>query len=107
MTQAEIDGKLTRLQEITGEKEAALKRRESAYEAERAAHKHTLDCREAVWALGDERDDILDIIAVQLALIEANIEAKATATNAAITNAAATRTVDPPAAYRTKDAAGS
>ena len=102
MTQAEIDGKLTRLQEITGEKEAALKRREAAYEAERAAHKHTLDCREAVWALGDERDDILDIIAVQLALIEANIEAKAAATNAA-----ATRTVDPPAAYRTKDAAGS
>ena len=102
MTQAEIDGKLTRLQEIAGEKEAALKRRESAYEAERAAHEHTLDCREAVWALGHERDNILDIIAVQLALIEANIGAKAVATNAA-----ATRTVDPPAAYRTKDAAGS
>ena len=98
MTQAEIDGKLVRLQEIAGEKEAALKRREAAYEAERAAHKHTLDCREAVWALGDERDDILDILEVHWALIKANIEAA---------KAVATRTVDPPAAYRTKDAAGS
>ena len=99
MTQQEIDGKLVRLQEIANEKEAALKRREAAYEAERAAHKHTLDCREAVWALGDERDDILDIIAVQRAIIAA--------TNAAATNAAATRTVDPPATYLAKDAAGS
>ena len=99
MTQAEIDGKLTRLQEIAGEKEAAMKRRTAAYEAERAAHEHTLDCREAVWALGDERDDILDIVEVHQAIIKA--------TNSVATNAAATRTVDPPAAYRTKDAAGS
>ena len=100
MTQEEIDGKLVRLQEIAGEKAAAIKRRTAAYEAERLAHRHTLDCQKTVWALADERDDILDIIEVQRAII-------ANATNAAATNAAATRTVDPPAAYRTKDAAGS
>lgn len=102
MTQAEIDGKLVRLREIAGEKAAAVKNREAAYKAERAAHRHTLDCWDDVWTLEDEMNNILDIIAVHLALIDANIEAKAAATNAA-----ATRTVDPPVAYRTKDAAGS
>ena len=64
MTQEEINVKRARLLELAEAKAAAMQKQSAAYAADKAAREHFYECRQAVLAIVDERDAILDSLAV-------------------------------------------
>ena len=64
MTQEEIDRNRAQLQSLAEKRVVVLSRQSAAYAAEEAAQRALYKCREDIWAIREERENILDLLAI-------------------------------------------